>query len=131
MGGDQILIKLVLIAGLVMLMFVLLVQRPNARSLAMRRLTYLVLLIAAIAAVIFPSWLTAIANILGVGRGADLLLYGLVLVFISHSISSKSRHALHDRKYTKLARAMALQNAEPAADAGARIEAESHGSGGM
>lgn len=121
---EQIVIQVLLILGILGLMTILLWQRPGARPLAIRRITYLVLLIAAIAAVIFPGWLSWLAQLVGVGRGADLLLYGLVLVFISHSISSKARHAATDRRLTALARAIAIQNAEPAEAAGRRLGGE-------
>lgn len=119
--GDQIIIKGLLIIGLVLLMLVLFVQRPGARPLAIRRLTYLVLLVGGVFAVVFPDMLSQVARLLGVGRGADLVLYGLVLVFISHSIASKSRHAATDQRFTALARKVAIRDAEPAAEAGRRL----------
>lgn len=119
--GDQIVIKVLLVVALVMLMGILLVPRKGARPLAIRRLTYLLLLVAAIAAVIFPSWLTWLAALVGVGRGTDLLLYGLVVVFISHAMASKSRNAESDQRFTALARRIAIDDAEPAAEAGQRL----------
>lgn len=119
--GSQIIIQVLLIAGLVILMAILLVQRPGARPLAIRRLTYGVLLMGAILAVLFPQWLSQLARWVGVGRGTDLLLYGVVLVFISHSMASKSRHAATDQRLTLLARQMAINEAEPAAEAGRRL----------
>lgn len=120
---DPLVIQILLIVGLAGLIFVLLVQRPGARPQAIRRLTYLAMLLAAVAAVIFPEWLTRVARLVGVGRGADLLLYGLVLVFISHSIASKQRHAANDRKVTEMVRIIAIAAAEPAAAAGRRLTA--------
>ncbi len=119
--GDQVVIKVLLVVALVMLMGILLVPRKGARPLAIRRLTYLLLLVAAIAAVIFPSWLTWLAALVGVGRGTDLLLYGLVVVFISHAMASKSRNAESDQRFTALARRIAIDDAEPAAEAGQRL----------
>lgn len=122
--GNQIIIQIVLITGLVVLMAILLWQRPGARPLAIRRLTYGALLLAAIAAVIYPRWLSKLAALVGVGRGTDLLLYGMVLVFISHSIASKNRHAEADQRITRLARRLAISDAEPAEDAGRRLADE-------
>ena len=119
--GDQVVIKVLLVVALVMSMGILLVPRKGARPLAIRRLTYLLLLVAAIAAVIFPSWLTWLAALVGVGRGTDLLLYGLVVVFISHAMASKSRNAESDQRFTALARRIAIDDAEPAAEAGQRL----------
>lgn len=122
--GDQIIIKVILVIVLLLLMVVLFVQRPGARPMAIRRLTFGVLLLAAIAAVIFPSWSTWLAELVGVGRGADLVLYGLVLVFISHLLSSRIRHAQADQRFTALARHIAISEAEPAAAAGTRLAAQ-------
>lgn len=119
--GDHFVIQVLLIVALVLLMVGLLNQRPGARPLAIRRLSYGLMLIAAIAAVIFPEWLGWIAGLVGVGRGTDLLLYGFVLVFISHSMASKSKHAAEDQRFTMLARKVAISNAEPADQAGKRL----------
>ena len=119
--GDQIVIKVVLVIALIVLMGILLVPRKGARPLAIRRLTYLLLLIAAIAAVVFPGSLTWLASLVGVGRGTDLLLYGLVVVFISHSMASKSENAASDQRFTALARRIAIDDAESAAEAGQRL----------
>ena len=119
--ADQIVVKVLLIVALLGLMAILLVPRKGARPLAIRRLTYLLLLLAGIAAVIAPGWLSWLAELVGVGRGADLLLYVFVLVFISHSMASKSRHAASDQRFTDLARVVAIGNAEPADEAGRRL----------
>lgn len=124
MVENQIVIKILLVIALLGLMAILLVPRKGARPLAIRRLTYLLLLFAAIAAVVFPSWLTWLAELVGVGRGTDLLLYGLVLVFISHSMASKSQHAASDQRFTALARGIAIKNAEGAVEAGRRLSGE-------
>lgn len=119
--GDQVIVKVLLVVVLIGIMAVLLIPRKGARPLAVRRLTYFILLIAGIAAVIFPGWLSWIAGLVGVGRGTDLLLYAFVVVFISHSIASKSRHAASDQRFTDLARVVAIQRAESAEDAGRRL----------
>ncbi|MDN5557818.1 MAG: DUF2304 domain-containing protein [Ruaniaceae bacterium] len=119
--GDQIIVKVLLLVVLIGLMAVLLIPRKGPRPLAIRRLTYLMLLFAGIAAVISPGWLSWLAGLVGVGRGTDLLLYAFVVVFISHSIASKSRHAASDQRFTDLARVVAIQGAEPAEDAGRRL----------
>lgn len=118
---NHAIIQVLLVTALLGIMAVLLIHRPGARPLAIRRLTYFLMLTAAIAAVIFPNWLTWLANLVGVGRGTDLLLYGLVLVFISHSISSKQRHAEENRRITAVVRELAITQAEPAAKAGERL----------
>jgi hypothetical protein len=67
---------------------------------------------AAIVAIAFPELLNSIANLVGVGRGTDLLLYGMVVVLIGNIISTTRRHRQMEREVTQLARALALAEAE-------------------
>jgi hypothetical protein len=48
-----------------------------------------------------------------VGRGTDLLLYGLIVVFIGNSILMQRRHRMIERQITDLARALAISQAPP------------------
>ena len=61
--------------------------------------------------VIFPDVLTWVANQLGVGRGADLLLYLLMVAFMLVSVVLFRRLADLERKYVMLARALAIREA--------------------
>lgn len=72
-------------------------------------------LVAAMVSVIDPGVLTWVANRLGVGRGADLLLYGLTVAFMLVSVVLFRRLADLERRYVTLARTLALQDARPAA----------------
>jgi hypothetical protein len=113
MADNQILIKILLISVFAVFAVILLLPGSGVRRLAVRRLTLLVLFAAAIAAVAFPQAINAAANLLGVGRGTDLILYALVIVFIGNSISASIRHRHLEREVTQLAREMALQAADP------------------
>ena len=55
--------------------------------------------------------MTRIANEVGVGRGADLLLYTLVVTFMLVSVVLFRRLAALERRYTQLARTIAVQGA--------------------
>jgi hypothetical protein len=66
---------------------------------------------AAVIAVLFPGSLTWVANQLGVGRGADLLLYVVTVAFMLVSVILFRRLSDLERRYVTLARAQALQNA--------------------
>lgn len=73
---------------------------------------YLVLvLIAGSFAVIYPDALTWIANRLGVGRGADLLLYGLCVTSMLVAVVLFRRLGELERRCTQLARALAIHEA--------------------
>jgi hypothetical protein len=69
-------------------------------------------LVAAALAVIFPGRLTWLAHKVGVGRGADLVLYVMVVVFMLVSVILFRRISDLERKYVVLARALAVREAQ-------------------
>jgi len=87
----------------------------GARHQAMRRILLLLFIAAAASSVFFPQIWTIVANFLGIGRGADLLLYLLVLVFLGFVASTYRRFRQIERDLTVLARKLALATAEPGA----------------
>jgi len=70
-----------------------------------------VVLVAAAVAVIYPDGLTRLANTVGVGRGADLLLYVMVVTFMLVAVVLFRRLATLERRYTQLARSVAVHEA--------------------
>jgi hypothetical protein len=60
--------------------------------------------------VIFPQYSTRIANILGVGRGADLLLYFLFVISILGLFFVYIKIDQNNQLITKLSRSIALLN---------------------
>lgn len=109
---DQIVIQLALIGFFVAFAVVVLLPTGGARRSAIRRLTLLAVLALAIVAVAVPGILSNIASAAGVGRGTDLLLYGLIIVFLGSSITNAGRARLAERQITELARKIALMNAD-------------------
>jgi hypothetical protein len=118
MDTGQLTIKIILIIIVVAFSVFLMLPGSGARHLAIRRLLMVVLLLAVVLAVIFPSVVTQFANFLGVGRGTDLLLYGLIIVFIGNSLVTQRRHRKTDREITRLARLIAIREAPDPANAG-------------
>ena len=87
-------------------------RRTGADShLAIRRLLFLAFIGLAVATVLFPQLLTRIANLVGVGRGADLLLYVFVLAFLFFVYGQYRQGVTQQRKITHLARKIALLEA--------------------
>lgn len=112
MPQSQILIKIVLIAVLVLVLILLMLPSRGARSQAIRTLALVAFFGAAVVAVIFPDLVNRLAAFFGVGRGADLLLYGLTAVFVAVSLGFIRKLKAQDRKITQLAREMALAGAQ-------------------
>lgn len=105
------LIKILLL--LAILAFGLLAFRGSQRALhkvLWRGYVVLVALLAALS-VVFPNSLTRVANAVGVGRGADLLLYVLVVTFMLVSVVLFRRLAELERRYVALARTLAVRDA--------------------
>ena len=101
-----------LIAAIVALLFYLLRSRRNAKTKAWVKVGYVMFVLAAIYAILRPDDTTVVANWLGVDRGADLIEYALIIAFIFTTISTYMRFKDLELKYARLAREVALQNAQ-------------------
>jgi hypothetical protein len=100
-------IRIVLLLCLGVVAFLML-RTTSSTHLAARRMATVLFLLLGAGAVLFPSAVTWVASLLGVGRGTDLLLYLLVPVFLCVSISMYRRiQELEDRLVT-LARRVAI-----------------------
>ena len=105
------LIKILLIVLVLAISLYLFKTNLGAKQTAWRRLGILGFALAAVIAVIFPEITTRIARFVGVGRGADLLLYLLVvLVLYNMLVQAKQRNAA-ERRLTKVAREVAINQA--------------------
>lgn len=107
-------IQILLIAAIVVLA-VFMMRRTGADShLAIRRLLMALFVLAAVMSVLFPQWLTWLAQLVGVGRGTDLLLYALIVMFLAFIYTQYRRNVLLQRQLTLLARKIALLEASTA-----------------
>jgi len=80
--------------------------------LAIRRILFGLFVVVAILAVLFPQALTWVAQLVGVGRGADLLLYILSMMFLVFVYTQFRRNAEMQQKITRLARTITLLEAD-------------------
>ncbi|WP_106507148.1 DUF2304 domain-containing protein [Brachybacterium timonense] len=108
-------IQILLIAGILVVMAWLFAKR-GAKQLAIRRLLIIAFGVFAIFTVIFPTVLTRVANFVGVGRGADLLLYATVVVLLGVIAVQEARAKNEEKRSTYLARRLAIDEAPPASD---------------
>lgn len=102
------LFQAVLIALVIVIAVFAVRSLPGEKSLAVKRLIALVTVAAAIAAILFPQLLSAVANFFGVGRGTDLLLYLFVIAGMIFAVMTIRAKARSDARVTELARAVAL-----------------------
>jgi len=113
-----VLIQLLLIVVVVVIAARLLRGR-GARTQAVRRLGLLLFAAFAVWSILFPSVWNRIAKLVGVGRGTDMVLYALVVAFLSFTLTTYVRFRDFEARYTKLARRQALDEAGPPPDAAA------------
>ena len=107
------LIKALLIVAAVLLFVLFLRRSQTARLQAFKRIGFLLFCLFGVIAVINPDVMTWLAHRVGVGRGTDLLLYILAVVFGFFSLNTYLRFKDTERRLTRLARAMAIRDALP------------------
>lgn len=111
-------IKILLIAGAIGFGVLVLRDSVPGHNLV-RRLMGLAVVVLGIIAVLWPMLTTDVANAVGVGRGTDLVLYVLVMVFIFNALATTQRLHRLERQLTLLTRELALRDPRqsPATDA--------------
>ena len=105
-----VLIQLLLIVVVIVIAARLLRGR-GARTQAVRRLGLLLFAAFAVWSILFPSVWNRMAKLVGVGRGTDMVLYALVVAFLSFTLTTYVRFRDFEARYTKLARRQALNEA--------------------
>ncbi|WP_432522534.1 DUF2304 domain-containing protein, partial [Kineococcus sp. SYSU DK006] len=123
-------IQVVLIVAVLCVGALLVRSTAGERHQAVRRILLGALVVLAVASILAPGAVTVVARAVGVGRGTDLLLYGLVVAFLGALVSAYRRQRALESRLTQLTRRLALDEAEPPALARARHENASWPGGG-
>lgn len=106
------LIQFVLVLAVLTIMYVFVRSSGTIYVQASKRIALVLFALANVYAVMRPNDLSVIAHFLGVGRGTDLVLYALVVAFMAGMFSMYQRFRVVDRRYTELARTVAIREAE-------------------
>lgn len=104
------LIKLLLITAVVVIGILALRGSRKAIHKVVWRAYVVLVVVAAGLAVLFPDALTELANVLGIGRGADLVLYTFVVTFMLVTVVIFRRLETLERRYTQLVRTVAIRD---------------------
>jgi len=104
-------IKLLLVVGIALVAVSMLRNRNAMRFQAGKKLMLAAFAVLALAAVVFPDWLNEVAKSVGVGRGADLLLYLLIVAFLFVAMNTYLKFKDYDTVLTRLARRIAVDEA--------------------
>jgi hypothetical protein len=105
-------IKLLLVLGIGVVAVSMLRNRNTSRFRAGKKLLLLGFAVLAVAGVLFPDWVDDVAKGVGVGRGADLLLYLLIVGFLFVALNTYLKFKDYDSVVTRLSRRVALDEAE-------------------
>lgn len=105
------LIKVILIVAMAVIAALLLRSSQGVRHQAIRRLLLLLFGVVSVGSVLAPNVWNSAANGVGVGRGTDLLLYGLIVAFMGYTVTSYMRFRALEGQITRLARRLAIDEA--------------------
>ena len=94
--------------------------RQTYAARAWKKIALCLLAAAMIVAVIFPDLTNQIAHFAGVGRGADLLLYGLTVAFMTYALNDYLRGQRDRDALYRLARRVAILDANKRYDISSR-----------
>ena len=106
-----VIIQIIVIATAIALLLSALIGRQTHAARAWKKIALCFLAIAMIVAVLSPQLVDKVAHLVGVGRGADLLLYVLVLAFITYVLNSYLHQQREKDMFYRLARKVALLDA--------------------
>lgn len=101
-------IKILLVSCVIIVAIWFLINRGRAHARAGIKLITSAFAITAVAVILFPDSSNSIANAIGVGRGADLVLYFMVIFFCFFALSYYIRSYEDHKKTVVLTRKIAI-----------------------
>lgn len=107
----MILIQVILIVAILAILLRFLSSRNTYQTQAWKKILLLLFAVFAIVVILAPGILDDVANKVGVGRGADLLLYGLTVAFIFERFNSYIKDKEEQKRFVTLARKVAISEA--------------------
>ena len=118
----QIIVQVALVVAVIFVSLALMRGGSNARHLAIRRIMLVLFACVAALSIFFPELLTRVARLLGIGRGTDLVLYGLIVSFMVFMATTYQRFRHMESTLTKLSRRIALDETPPPPGANGPLE---------
>lgn len=105
-------IQILLIAFSLLAILYFLRNEGSMHIRAYKKLAFLAFVTAMVIFILSPETLNKVAEAVGVGRGADLLLYGFFFVFLLFAINVYTKFKKDEDTVYRLARKIALIEAE-------------------
>lgn len=106
-----IVIQFIVIIVALIIVIIALGNRSTHSGKAWKKIALVLLSLTMIVAVLFPDITNKLANAVGVGRGADLLLYVTVVAFIFYALNNYLHQQDQRDALFRLARRVALVDA--------------------
>lgn len=103
-----IVVQIVLVTAVLLVALVLMRGGSNARHLAIRRIMLMIFALVAVLSIFVPQLLTTVAGWFGIGRGTDLVLYGVVVWLLIFMATTYQRFRHTEISLTKLSRRIAI-----------------------
>lgn len=103
--------QLLLVASLILIAFYLIRNRTKSHAKAYKKLLLILFLFASVITILFPESLTRVAQIFGIGRGADLLLYAVAMTVIFLLVNNYIKDREEQVEIYKIARKLAILEA--------------------
>jgi hypothetical protein len=101
-------IQIVLVLAVLAILSFILFGRQTSSKRAWKKISLILLVILMIITIIFPNTINDLAHLLGVGRGADLLLYVLAVAYVWFVVNDYLRQQLEKETLYRLVREIAL-----------------------
>ena len=101
-------IRILLIVSTLWIAWYFLSTRGSSRSNAFKKVLLISFVLFAIIAVIDPKTLTYVANLVGVGRGTDLLVYALAQLITFQLFNTYAKDKHNQKQIALLARRIAI-----------------------
>jgi len=105
-----VIIKILLIGAAIAFGLLIIRERPNGSQQALLRMAGLGIAGLGVIAVLWPDTTVWAAELVGVKRGTDLVLYIFVMTFLFTTLASFQRMHRLESKLTDLAREVALRD---------------------
>ena len=104
----KIFIQIFLIVATLLVLARMLAVRKTHRGGAWKKIGFIILSVLVVVSVLNPDSTTILANLVGIGRGADLLLYVLFTAFLFYVVSQYIKEQDSRDTLYRLARRVAL-----------------------
>ena len=104
----MIAIQIILAVGFLLILKKFLVSHSSAQVRASKKVLGILFTVFALVAIFSPNSINSIAHHVGVGRGADLLLYLLTLAYIFTSINLYIKSKQDQKRLVELSRRLAI-----------------------